>query len=43
MARDRFTTYAWIVLAANLVVILWGAFVRATGSGGEPSSTRRLP
>lgn len=33
MSRDRFTTYAWIVLGANLLVILWGAFVRATGSG----------
>lgn len=33
MTRDRFTTYAWTVLGANLVVILWGAFVRATGSG----------
>ncbi|MEM7582359.1 MAG: COX15/CtaA family protein [Acidobacteriota bacterium] len=30
---DRFTRYAWIVIAANLVVILWGAFVRVTGSG----------
>lgn len=33
MSRDRFTRYAWIVLAANLAVIAWGAFVRATGSG----------
>ena len=29
----RFAKYAWGVLAYNLVVILWGAFVRATGSG----------
>lgn len=29
----RFATYAWGVLAFNLFVILWGAFVRATGSG----------
>jgi heme A synthase len=29
----RFTKYAWFVLAFNLGVILWGAFVRATGSG----------
>ena len=33
MSRHRFTSYVWIVLAANLVVILWGAYVRATGSG----------
>ncbi len=32
-SRDRFPAYAWTVLAANLVVILWGALVRATGSG----------
>jgi heme A synthase len=29
----RFSRYAWWVLAAILVVILWGAVVRATGSG----------
>lgn len=29
----RFALYAWYVLAYNLVVILWGAVVRATGSG----------
>lgn len=29
----RFRRYAWAVLAFNLLVILWGAFVRATGSG----------
>lgn len=28
-----FARYAWSVLAINFVVILWGAFVRATGSG----------
>ncbi len=33
MTRDRFATYAWTVLGANLLVILWGAYVRATGSG----------
>ncbi len=33
MTRERFTTYAWTALGANLLVILWGAFVRATGSG----------
>lgn len=30
---DRFAKYAWGVLAVNIGVILWGAFVRATGSG----------
>jgi hypothetical protein len=30
---SRFTRYAWVVLGYNLVVILWGAFVRASGSG----------
>lgn len=29
----RYATFAWATLAANLGVILWGAFVRATGSG----------
>lgn len=29
----RFARYAWGVLAYTLLVILWGAFVRATGSG----------
>ena len=30
---SRFAKYSWIVLVYNLVVILWGAYVRATGSG----------
>ena len=31
---DRpFARYAWGVLAFNVAVVLWGAFVRATGSG----------
>lgn len=30
---DKFAKYAWGVLVYNLVVILWGAYVRATGSG----------
>jgi heme A synthase len=30
---NRFSKYAWGVLAYNLIVILWGAFVRASGSG----------
>jgi heme A synthase len=29
----RFSTYAWGVLGYNVAVILWGAYVRATGSG----------
>jgi heme A synthase len=29
----RFAAYAWLVLGYNLLVILWGAVVRATGSG----------
>jgi heme A synthase len=29
----RFAGFAWIVVAFNLVVVLWGALVRATGSG----------
>jgi len=33
MNRQRFGWYAWGVATYNLVVILWGAFVRATGSG----------
>jgi heme A synthase len=28
-----FTRYAWGVLAYNVAVVLWGAYVRATGSG----------
>ena len=29
----KYRDYAWFTLAFNLAVILWGAFVRATGSG----------
>ena len=32
-AARRFSLYAWGVLAWNLFVIVWGAAVRATGSG----------
>ncbi len=28
-----FTRFAWAVLFVNMLVVLWGAFVRATGSG----------
>ena len=31
--QARFARYAWLVLAYNVGVVLWGAFVRATGSG----------
>ncbi|MFM7141904.1 MAG: COX15/CtaA family protein [Alphaproteobacteria bacterium] len=33
MTRARFSRFACSVLAANLAVILWGAYVRASGSG----------
>src|SRR3954454_9720622 len=29
----RLTRYAWLTLAYNVLVVLWGAVVRATGSG----------
>jgi cytochrome c oxidase assembly protein subunit 15 len=32
-AQNRFAAYAWFVLAFSIVVVLWGAGVRATGSG----------
>jgi heme A synthase len=31
--RGLFSRFAWLVLAYNIFVILWGALVRATGSG----------
>ena len=31
--QQRFATYAWSVLAFSIAVVLWGASVRATGSG----------
>ncbi len=33
MQLTRFAWYAWFVLGYNVLVILWGAVVRATGSG----------
>ncbi len=33
MKLPKFFIYSWIVLGWNLLVILWGAYVRATGSG----------
>lgn len=32
-AERRFSRAAWGVLAYNILVVLWGAYVRATGSG----------
>ena len=32
-SQDAFRRYSWGVVVANLGVILWGAFVRASGSG----------
>jgi len=32
-AMDRLARFSWGVLGYNLIVILWGALVRATGSG----------
>jgi heme A synthase len=32
-SSSSFTRYAWGVLAWNLFVVLWGAYVRASGSG----------
>jgi heme A synthase len=33
MKLNRFAKYAWAVLVYNIGVVLWGAYVRATGSG----------
>jgi len=30
---NRLSRFAWLVVAWNLAVIGWGAYVRATGSG----------
>jgi heme A synthase len=32
-SKSRLASYAWIVLAYSVLVILWGTVVRATGSG----------
>jgi heme A synthase len=31
--QSRFARFAWLVLAYNVAVVLWGAYVRASGSG----------
>jgi cytochrome c oxidase assembly protein subunit 15 len=33
VAQKRFAVFAWVVLAYNIPVILWGAYVRASYSG----------
>jgi len=33
MKHSRYTSFAWFVLVYNLAVIVWGAYVRASGSG----------
>lgn len=33
MRSKNFALYAWGVMGYNILVVLWGAFVRATGSG----------
>ncbi|HEX8457374.1 MAG TPA: COX15/CtaA family protein [Pyrinomonadaceae bacterium] len=33
MKLNRFAAYAWLVVAVNLFVIVWGAYVRASFSG----------
>jgi heme A synthase len=33
MKLNRFAKFAWFVVGYNILVILWGAFVRASGSG----------
>ncbi|MBK8048488.1 MAG: COX15/CtaA family protein [Anaerolineales bacterium] len=33
MINRRYANFAWGVLVWNVIVIIWGAFVRATGSG----------
>jgi cytochrome c oxidase assembly protein subunit 15 len=32
-SNGRYVRFAWVTLALNIGVILWGAVVRATGSG----------
>jgi len=32
-SKTKFSNYAWAVFGYNLLVIAWGAYVRATGSG----------
>ncbi len=41
MINRRFATFAWATLALNVLVIIWGAYVRATGSGAGVGATGR--
>ena len=41
MINRRYANYAWGVLALNILVIIWGAFVRATGSGAGAATIGR--
>ncbi|MBC8075530.1 MAG: COX15/CtaA family protein, partial [Chloroflexales bacterium] len=33
MTQRWFVRYSWAILAYNILVIIWGAYVRASGSG----------
>lgn len=33
MRSKKFAVYAWLLIGVNLLVIMWGAYVRASGSG----------
>ena len=33
MSRHRYTSFVWFTLGCTVLVILWGAFVRASGAG----------
>lgn len=33
ITHKRYATFAWVLVAYTIAVILWGAYVRATGSG----------
>jgi heme A synthase len=35
MTSKRFERYLWVVLSYTIIVIVWGAFVRAMGSGAQ--------
>jgi heme A synthase len=39
MGNSRFARFAWVTLAYTVAVVLWGAIVRATGSGAGCGET----
>src|SRR5438093_1088513 len=41
MPLSRFAKFSWFVLAYNVAVIVWGGFVRGSGSGGAPLRLRK--